>query len=216
MSGRVTARPSMRAGGMRIECVEYAVPGWGTGVIWTRGDVLLAHEFRYELDVGGADVPAMRAHPPEGAQSPPTGTLAANPSRMENGFVPTPSQAGASDDGQDGLGADLVGRFRAFLAGTPVACDDVELDLDWATPFQHALTTALRAIPRGEVVTYGELAALAGRPGAARAAGTFCATNRFALVVPCHRVVAAVGIGGYGTDGVPIKRRLLELEGVLL
>jgi methylated-DNA-[protein]-cysteine S-methyltransferase len=114
------------------------------------------------------------------------------------------------------VAADLVDRFRAFLAGAPVAFDDVELDLDWATPFRHALTAVLRAIPRGEVVTYGELAALAGRPGAARAAGTFCATNRFALVVPCHRVVAAGGIGGYGSDGVPIKRRLLALEGVRL
>ena len=71
-------------------------------------------------------------------------------------------------------------------------------------------------MPRGEVVSYGELAALAGRPGAARAAGAFCAANRFALVVPCHRVVAAHGIGGYGTPGVDVKRRLLALEGVVL
>jgi methylated-DNA-[protein]-cysteine S-methyltransferase len=112
--------------------------------------------------------------------------------------------------------SDLVERFRTFLAGTPVVFDDVELDLSWATSFQRALTEALRRIPRGEVVTYGELAALAGRPGAARAAGAFCASNRFALVVPCHRVVAADGIGGYGPDGIPVKRRLLELEGVLL
>ena len=71
-------------------------------------------------------------------------------------------------------------------------------------------------MPRGEVVTYGELAALAGRPGAARAAGTFCAANRFALVVPCHRVVAADGIGGYGSPGSTYKRRLLALEGVVV
>jgi methylated-DNA-[protein]-cysteine S-methyltransferase len=110
--------------------------------------------------------------------------------------------------------SDLVERFRAFLAGEPVVFGDVELDLGWATPFQRELTRALRAIPRGEVVTYGELAALAGRPGAARAAGAFCATNRFAIVVPCHRVVAAGGIGGYGPDGTPVKRRLLALEGI--
>jgi O-6-methylguanine DNA methyltransferase len=109
---------------------------------------------------------------------------------------------------------DLVRRFRAFLAGEEVELGDVRIDLDWATPFQRAVATALRAVPRGEVVSYGELAALAGYPGAARAAGTFCARNRFLLVVPCHRVVGAHGPGGYGSAGVETKRRLLALEGV--
>ena len=67
-------------------------------------------------------------------------------------------------------------------------------------------------MPYGETVTYGELAALAGRPTAARAAGTFCARNRFAVVVPCHRVVAAGGLGGYGSLGLEYKRRLLDVE----
>ncbi len=75
---------------------------------------------------------------------------------------------------------------------------------------------ALRAVPWGEVVTYGELAALGGRPRAARAAGAMCADNRFALIVPCHRVVASGGIGGYGDSGVALKRRLLALEGVTM
>ena len=110
----------------------------------------------------------------------------------------------------------LAGRFQAFLAGGDVDFDEVELDLDWATPLQRALAEALRAVPRGEVVSYGELAALAGRPGAARAAGAFCSANRFAFVVPCHRVVAAHGIGGYGAAGLEVKRRLLALEGVVL
>ena len=78
------------------------------------------------------------------------------------------------------------------------------------------LAAAARAIPWGEVVSYGELAALAGRPRAARAAGSFCAENRFALIIPCHRVVAAGGIGGYGAAGPELKRRLLALEGVRL
>jgi methylated-DNA-[protein]-cysteine S-methyltransferase len=110
----------------------------------------------------------------------------------------------------------LVERFRAFLAGEPADFSDVELDLEWATPLQRAVAETLRAVPRGEVVSYGELAALAGRPGAPRAAGAFCAANRFAFVVPCHRVVAANGIGGYGDAGVGVKRRLLALEGVVL
>lgn len=111
---------------------------------------------------------------------------------------------------------ELVQRFVAFLGGEPVAFDDVELDLDWATDLQRALIEVLRAVPRGEVVSYGELAALAGRPGAPRAAGAVCSANRFAFVVPCHRVVAAHGIGGYGDAGVEVKRRLLALEGVRL
>lgn len=111
---------------------------------------------------------------------------------------------------------ELVGRFVAYLGGAAVSFDDVEIDLEWATPLQHALVEALRAVPRGEVVSYGELAALAGRPRAPRAAGAVCSANRFAFVVPCHRVVGATGIGGYGSAGVGVKRRLLALEGVEL
>lgn len=106
--------------------------------------------------------------------------------------------------------------MQAFLRGEDVSFADVSLDLEWATPLQRSLVEALRAVPRGEVVSYGELAALAGRPGAPRAAGAVCAANRFAFVVPCHRVVAAHGIGGYGDAGVEVKRRLLALEGVHL
>lgn len=109
-------------------------------------------------------------------------------------------------------GGELAELFAAYFAGAAASFDDVELDLDGWTPFQRALADALRAIPYGETVTYGELGALAGSPNAARAAGTFCARNRFPLVVPCHRVVAAEGIGGFGSLGVAYKKRLLELE----
>ena len=110
----------------------------------------------------------------------------------------------------------LVDRIRAYFAGSRDDFADVELVEPGWTPFQRELAAALRRVPPGEVVTYGELAALAGRPGAQRAAGSFCAANAFALFVPCHRVVAANGIGGYGSLGVEYKRRLLELEGVAL
>ena len=111
-------------------------------------------------------------------------------------------------------GGELAERFAAYFAGGSCDFGDVELDLDGSTPLQRALAEALRSIPYGETVTYGELAALAGSPNAPRTAGTFCAGNRFPLVVPCHRVVAADGIGGFGSLGVEYKRRLLELEGV--
>jgi methylated-DNA-[protein]-cysteine S-methyltransferase len=107
----------------------------------------------------------------------------------------------------------LVGRLIDFFSGRPVEFDDVELDLDELSPFHQELAGALRRVPRGEVVSYGELAALAGRPRAQRAAGTFCARNRLAIFIPCHRVVGSDGIGSYGSLGVEYKRRLLALEG---
>jgi methylated-DNA-[protein]-cysteine S-methyltransferase len=110
-------------------------------------------------------------------------------------------------------GHPLVERLRAYFGGEPDAFEDVDLDLEYETPFLERCARELRAVPRGEVVTYGELAALAGAPGAARAAGSFCARNRLGLFVPCHRVVAAGGLGSYGSYGVEYKRRLLELEG---
>ena len=90
----------------------------------------------------------------------------------------------------------LARRLEAFFAGEPETFADVELDLE--DGFYGDCARALRAVPRGEVVTYGELAALAGRPGAARAAGTFCARNHLSPFVPCHRVVASDGIGSFG------------------
>jgi len=119
----------------------------------------------------------------------------------------------ANAHGSDDFVPTLVAELRAYFAGDDVTFTDVELDLEELTPLGRCLADALRAVPRGEVVTYGELAALAGRPGAARAAGTFCAQNRLAVFVPCHRVVAAGGLGGYGSLGAGYKRRLLALEG---
>jgi methylated-DNA-[protein]-cysteine S-methyltransferase len=107
----------------------------------------------------------------------------------------------------------IVERLQAYFAGDAVELDDIPVDLEYETPFLERCAHALRAVPRGEVVTYGELAALAGAPGAARAAGSFCARNRLGLFVPCHRVVAAGGLGSYGSLGLGYKLRLLELEG---
>lgn len=107
----------------------------------------------------------------------------------------------------------LADRLSAYFAGEAVEFDDVEIDLEEYSPFHRDLAGALRSVGRGQVVSYGELAALAGRPGAQRTAGSFCARNRMAIIVPCHRVVSANGLGSYGDLGVGYKRRLLELEG---
>lgn len=79
------------------------------------------------------------------------------------------------------------------------------------SPFRQRVWESMREIPAGEVATYGELATDAGSPGAARAAGTTCGSNQIALFVPCHRVVASNGIGGY-QFGLDLKQDLLEFE----
>jgi methylated-DNA-[protein]-cysteine S-methyltransferase len=122
-------------------------------------------------------------------------------------------RAAASSERRVGPVSPLQQRVLAYFGGEREEFRDVELDLDWCTPFQRAVAEALRTVPYGETVTYGELAALAGHPNAHRAAGSFCAGNRFGLFVPCHRVVAAGSLGSYGSLGVEYKRRLLALEG---
>ena len=123
--------------------------------------------------------------------------------------LPSPSGTVAGSD-------PLVARIRGYFRGSRDGFEDVELDLDWCTPFQRAAVDAMRSIPYGDIATYGEVAALAGHPNAQRAVGSVCASNRFGLFVPCHRVVAAGGIGSYGSLGPGYKERLLELEGVVL
>ena len=171
-----------------VRAVQYEAEGWGVGELWLEGRRVLDHAL------------------PRPMPKLPQGTA-----RLPGNNVP-----GNSAPDRDDFVADLVLRLQRFFAGEAVDLGDVELDLDGLSAYQRSLLVALRDVPRGEVVTYGELAALAGRPGAARAAGTFCAQNRFPVFVPCHRVVAAGGIGGYGPLGEDYKRRLLALEDVAL
>jgi methylated-DNA-[protein]-cysteine S-methyltransferase len=95
---------------------------------------------------------------------------------------------------------------------------DLPLDLSEIDGFRRSvLETLVREVPWGEVVSYGELAALAGRPRAARAVGSAMRNNPIPFVIPCHRVVAAGNrIGGYGggRNAVALKRELLAREGV--
>ena len=99
-------------------------------------------------------------------------------------------------------------------------CDLTAFELPLApagSDFQRAVWTEMRAIPRGQVRTYGEMAAAIGAPGAVRAVGGACGKNPIPVIIPCHRVVAAQGLGGYSGDGgVATKAALLELEGYLL
>jgi len=111
----------------------------------------------------------------------------------------------------------LIERLQAFAAGE--RSDDfldVPIRVTDKTPFQQAVIERCRRIPPGQTLSYGELARAVGHPGAARAVGSVMATNRFPLIVPCHRVVAAGGgLGGYSApDGIRMKQRLLALEQV--
>ena len=110
--------------------------------------------------------------------------------------------------------ADLVRRLQAYASGTPVDFRDVRIDTREMTHFQRQVARQCRCIAYGQVRTYGQLAAEAGFPRAARAVGNCMAANRFPLVVPCHRVVPASGRGGAfsAPGGTGLKRRLLAME----
>jgi methylated-DNA-[protein]-cysteine S-methyltransferase len=89
---------------------------------------------------------------------------------------------------------------------------DVPMELD-GTEFQCAVWAELARIPYGETISYGELARRVGRPKGPRAVGQANGRNPIPIIVPCHRVLASNGIGGYG-GGLPMKRALLAVEGV--
>jgi methylated-DNA-[protein]-cysteine S-methyltransferase len=89
---------------------------------------------------------------------------------------------------------------------------DLPMELD-GTDFQREVWTELTRIPYGETISYGELARRVGRPNGPRAVGQANGRNPVPIIVPCHRVLASDGIGGYG-GGLKVKRALLALEGV--
>ena len=104
--------------------------------------------------------------------------------------------------------------FEAYADGEVVNFDSIEIRLPEMTSFRRQVVEATRSIGYGQTVSYGELALQAGHPGAARAVGTVMSSNRFPILIPCHRVLAAGGkLGGYTSPaGIRLKQRLLELE----
>jgi O-6-methylguanine DNA methyltransferase len=190
---------------MKPTLVQYNAPGWGVGEVWLDDDGRVFYSElprprpkRTSLVSDTGDVPAGRV----------AAAFAMEPG--DDGGLARPKWPSLVSD----TGDVLAGRLSAFFAGGIDDFADVLLRIEEG--FYGDCARALRGVRRGEVVTYGELAALAGRPGAARAAGTFCARCELAPFLPVHRVVAAGGIGSWGTLGVDYKRRLLELEGVAI
>jgi methylated-DNA-[protein]-cysteine S-methyltransferase len=163
--------------------LAYRIPGWGIGELVLVGGRVIYSE-----------------HPRTRHSEPP------------NLLDPRACDSDAQDAGER-----LVSSLGRFFAGEPVtwSADALRLDetLAGESPFTRSLARALCDVPYGERVSYGELAERAGRPRAARAAGTFCASNQLGVLIPCHRVVRSDGsLGEYGGLGIRYKRRLLQME----
>lgn len=105
----------------------------------------------------------------------------------------------------------VIAQLAEYFDGTRTGFE-LPLSPVGGTPFQRAVWDALREIPYGETVSYGELAEQIGRPGASRAVGLANGKNPIGIIVPCHRVIGSTGgLTGYG-GGLERKRHLLEFE----
>ncbi|HWL09805.1 MAG TPA: methylated-DNA--[protein]-cysteine S-methyltransferase [Planctomicrobium sp.] len=104
--------------------------------------------------------------------------------------------------------------LTAYARGESVDISQIPLNITHRTPFEKRVREQLLRIGYGQTISYGELAAAAGKPRAARAVGTVMSRNPIPLVIPCHRVLGAQGkLGGYSApSGLEMKRRLLQLE----
>jgi O-6-methylguanine DNA methyltransferase len=107
----------------------------------------------------------------------------------------------------------LKEKLLARLNGQPADMKWSEFDLRGQPQFHMRVWKAMHAIPFGHTATYGEIARAAGSPLAVRACGQACGANPILLFIPCHRVVSASGLGGFGC-GVTWKKRFLALESV--
>ncbi len=110
--------------------------------------------------------------------------------------------------------ASAIEGMTALLAGEDADLSRIELDLTGIEAFDRRVADVARTIPAGETLTYGEIATRIGAPGEAREVGAALGRNRFPIIVPCHRVVAANGkLGGFSAPGgTRTKLRLLEIE----
>jgi methylated-DNA-[protein]-cysteine S-methyltransferase len=121
--------------------------------------------------------------------------------------LPAPETFGVPDP--DGF-TEVVQQLKEYFAGERT---DFDLPIAFAgTDFQRTVWTALRDIPYGETISYGELAERIGKPSASRAVGLANGKNPIGIIVPCHRVVGSKGdLTGYG-GGIERKRFLLDFE----
>jgi methylated-DNA-[protein]-cysteine S-methyltransferase len=142
--------------------------------------------------------------------------VAFTPRGLRRLVLPRPDRAAVAGELDLAPGAARV-RWEALRSGLLAffrgrgPCPVVPVDLPGAEGFTRRALEAARTIAPGTTITYGELARRAGSPRACRAAGQVMARNPVPLVIPCHRVVASEGLGGYA-GGRAMKSRLLALE----
>lgn len=108
------------------------------------------------------------------------------------------------------IDGDIEERLEQYMSGERVVFDEA-VGLSDLTLFQQQVLSAIRTVPYSETVTYGELAEQIGRPAAVRAVANACGVNPVPVVIPCHRIVAQDGLGGYA-EGTAAKKALIALE----
>ena len=108
----------------------------------------------------------------------------------------------------------LKKKLTEFAAGKAISFENIAVRTEQRTEFQKKVLIATRAIGFGETLSYGELAARAGSPRAARAVGSVMSSNSVPIIIPCHRVVGSGGaLGGFSApQGISLKQRLLDME----
>src|SRR3954447_16426075 len=173
----------------RLTQLTYGVGRWGTGELVLRGDRPVHHELPWP-----ARAPSRVVH-------------------IDFEDIDHRRPANAAERYIKAVARFLSGKrvnFAPEAFGLDETCDEMGM-----TELERSIAHALAGVKWGERISYGELAARAGRPGAPRAAGAFCSSRCFAdLLLPAHRVVRADGSPGeYGAHGVAFKQRLLALEG---
>ena len=103
--------------------------------------------------------------------------------------------------------------FRQYMAGDYQALNQIKINLPTGD-FRRAVLEQMRQIPAGQTLSYGQLANLAGHPGAARAVGSICKHNPLPIIIPCHRIIKSDGSLGEYAFGVELKKQLLHHEGI--
>lgn len=131
----------------------------------------------------------------------------------DNGKIVSLDWGWGRDQDQTPLLREAKQQMNAYFDGA-LAAFDLPLHMD-GTPFQKNVWRAMLRIPAGRTRTYGDIARTLS--ASAQSVGTACGRNRIPIIIPCHRVVAANGLGGYsGAGGVETKVALLELEKALM
>ena len=134
--------------------------------------------------------------------------------RIRSGWIQLEPELNQIECRKDSNWLSLACRLQAYFDGGPWDFDDIPTPE--GSDFHVACWEALRRVPPGQLVSYGRLAELAGRPGTARAVGSAMRNNPLPIIVPCHRVISASGIGGFSGstahDGQAIKIKLMLIR----